>query len=205
MFRTANALDFPSRLAIAPTEPAVIVRNRHDGQPEMALVRWGLIPPWVKDIREFSTLINARAETITEKPSFRGAIRHRRCLVPADGYYEWTGMARAKTPYLIRRPGSDTLMALAGIFEHWVGADGSELESMAIVTTEANADCAHIHDRMPLILAPEQFDLWLNVKPGSAEPILSLLQPPPSGRLTCAVADNLKRPRKATPTLFPLE
>lgn len=205
LFRTGNALEFPPRLSIAPTEPVVIVRNRFNGEREMALVRWGLIPPWVKDVREFSTLINARAETITEKPSFRGAIRHRRCLVPADGYYEWTGPARAKTPHLIRPAGDETLMAMAGIWEHWVGADGSELETMAIVTTDANADCAQIHDRMPLILAPEHFDLWLDVSPGSAEPILPLLQPPPAGRLVCNVAEALQRPRKDAPTLFPLD
>ncbi len=210
LFRTANALEFPPRPNIAPTEPVVIVRNtgiaRSAGTVrEMALVRWGLIPPWVKDIRQFSTLINARAETITEKPSFRGAIRHRRCLVPADGYYEWTGPPRAKTPHLIKSNTSDTLLALAGLWEHWIGADGSELETMAIVTTDANADCAHIHDRMPLILSPDQFDRWLDVSPGSADPIRDLLQPPPEGQLTSEIAEALKRPRKNDPGLFPFD
>ena len=205
LFRTRNSLEFPPRPNIAPTEPVIIVRASHAGQREMALVRWGLIPPWVKDVRDFATVLNARAETITEKPSFRGAIRHRRCLVPADGYYEWTGPPRAKTPHLIRPAGDESLMALAGLWEHWVGADGSELETMAIVTTASNSDCSAIHDRMPLVLQPTDFDRWLDVTPGSAEPIADLLHPPPPGRLVHAVATALQRPRKDPPGLFPFD
>lgn len=183
-FRTGGQLAFPPRYNIAPTQPVTIVRAAPDGTREMALVRWGLIPPWVKTPAEFTVVLNARAETIIDKPSFRGAIRHRRCLVPADGYYEWTGPARAKQPHLVHRRDRDQpLMGLAGLHEHWLGADGSELESMAIVTTAANADTNHIHDRMPLVLSPETFDVWLDTSPGSATPILGLLTPPRPGQL----------------------
>ncbi len=159
--------EFPPRYNIAPTQPVGIVRNSQRGEREFVLVRWGLIPPWVKDPREFATLINARSETVSEKPSFRGAIRHRRCLVPTDGFYEWTGKPGAKRPHLIR-PKAGGPMAMAGLWEHWVGADGSELETMAVLTVAANQAMSAIHDRMPVIVAPGNFDVWLDCKPGTA-------------------------------------
>ena len=206
-FRTENGLDFPPRTNIAPTQPVVIVRNNHRGQREMALVRWGLIPVWAKDLSKLSTILNARVETATEKPSFRGPIRHRRCLVPADGWYEWTGPPRHKQPHLIRRklsgggpgqPGQHggtgdspaSLLALAGLHEHWVGADGSEIETMAILTAPANADIAHLHDRMPVVLEPRYYDRWLDTTPGSAEPILDLLAAPAAGVLEAVMVDR---------------
>jgi len=208
-FRTANRLDFPPRYNIAPTQPVLIVRNAASSrdQPamrEMTLVRWGLIPPWVKNPAEFTTILNARCETVAEKPSFRGAIRHRRCLVPADGYYEWTGPTGAKQPHLIKpvAAAGSSLMAFAGLWEHWIGADGSELETMAIVTTAANCDTAHIHDRMPVILPPEVFDTWLDTSPGSATPVAHLLAAPQDGRLeTMTVTRRLNSARNEGPTL----
>lgn len=179
-FRTEAAEPFPPRYNIAPTQPVLIVRNAPRAARELRLVRWGLLPPWVKDPREFATLTNARSETAAEKPSFRGALRHRRCLVPTDGFYEWTGAAKAKTPHLIRAkadPAGSHLMAMAGLWENWVGADGSELETMAILTTAANATMSTIHDRMPVILAPDQFDHWLDCTPGSADGVMDLLAP----------------------------
>jgi putative SOS response-associated peptidase YedK len=182
-FRTGNQLEFPPRPNIAPTQPVLIVRAGLDGSPEQHLVRWGLIPAWVKNPGEFTTLINARSETAAGKPSFRGPLRHRRCLVPADGFYEWTGKAGAKRPHLIRPAveagaGEDGhLMAMAGLWEHWVGADGSEIETMAILTVAANTTVSSIHDRMPLILAPEHFARWLDCTPGSAAHIGDLLVP----------------------------
>jgi putative SOS response-associated peptidase YedK len=196
--------DFPPRYNIAPSQPVVIVRNHAKGHREMALVRWGLVPSWVKDPREFSTLINARAETAAGKPSFRAAMRHRRCLVPTDGFYEWTGPAGAKRPHLIRpkargRKGG-TIMGMAGIWEHWLGADGSEFESMAILTVAANATVSVLHDRMPLILEPEQFGLWLDCKPGTAEGIMHFLDPAPEGLLEIVeVSKKLNNPRNEGP------
>lgn len=171
---------FPPRYNIAPTDPVLIVRNAERGGRELVLVRWGLIPSWVKDPREFSTLINARSETAIDKPSFRGPMRHRRCLVPADGFYEWTGTRGDKQPHLIRRRDREPF-AFAGLWEHWLGADGSEIETMAILTTSANADMSALHDRMPIIIAPEDFDRWLECKPGTADFVRDMLKPPPEG------------------------
>lgn len=201
MFGYRNKEDFPPRYNIAPTDPVAIVRNDMRHERELALVRWGLIPSWVKDPREFSTLINARSETVTEKPSFRGPIRHRRCLVPADGFYEWTGNPGSKIPHLIRYK-SQKPMAFAGIWEHWLGGDGSELETMAILTTSANTDMAAIHDRMPVLLQPLHFEQWLDRKPGTAEQVLELLRPAPDGQLEIkAVNPKLNNPRHEGPEL----
>ena len=195
--------DFPPRYNIAPTQPVLIVRAvEGQGQRrEARLVRWGLIPSWVKDPREFATLINARSETAVEKPSFRGAMRHKRCLVPADGFYEWTGRSGAKQPHLIR-PKSQTLFAFAGLHEHWLGADGSELETMAILTTAANADMANIHDRMPVILDQADYARWLDCRAGSSLPVEDLLRPAPDGLLEIvAVNPKLNNPRAEGPEL----
>ncbi len=173
----------------------MIIRTGLSGTREMALVRWGLIPSWVKDPREFSTMINARSETAEDKPSFRGSLRHRRCVVPADGFYEWTGNAGAKQPHLIA-PKTKEPLAFAGLWEHWLGADGSEIETMAILTTAANGDMSGLHDRMPLILQPDHFDVWLDCASGSAEDIRALLAPPPVGILAHRTATTaLNNPR----------
>ena len=200
-FGTKNALDFPPRYNIAPTQPVLIVRRTHAGDREQHLVRWGLIPSWVKDPREFTTIINARSETASEKPSFRGSLRHRRCLVPATGFYEWTGKPGQKRPHLFR-PRDGGLFALAGLAEHWVGADGSELETMAILTTSANATMEPIHDRMPVIIAPEHFDVWLDCTTGTAKFAETLLMPPPSSLLEILdVNPRLNNPRNEGPDL----
>lgn len=186
-FRTSNHLVFPPRFNIAPIQPALIVRTALDGTLEEALVRWGLIPSWAKDPAKLSTLINARSETAADKPSFRGAMRHRRCLVPADGFYEWTGAAGSKLPHLIRLaagdPNGGTLMAFAGLWETWLGADGSEIDTMAILTTTANAEMASIHDRMPVILPRGAFAAWLDCARGTAVHAVDLLRPAPDGLL----------------------
>lgn len=173
-FELASIDPFPPRYNIAPTQPVGIVRMGRGGLPEFALVRWGLIPSWVKMPEGRSTLINARSETAGEKPSFRGALRHRRCLVPANGFYEWRGRAGTKAPHLIQYRNRG-LMAFAGLWEHWVGADGSEIETMAILTVPASEFMAPIHDRMPAIVRPEDYGTWLDCRSGSAVGILTLL------------------------------
>lgn len=186
---------FPPRFNIAPTQPVAIVRNDQAGARELHLVRWGLIPSWVKDPRQFSTLINARSETAAEKPSFRGAMRHRRCLVPANGFYEWTGPAGRKRPHVFR-PVDRGLMAFAGLHEHWLGADGSEVETMAILTVAANGTVAPIHDRMPVILAQAQFEPWLDCRSGSAVDVLAFLKPAADDLLEVAeLSDRLNNSR----------
>jgi putative SOS response-associated peptidase YedK len=198
-FRYDNEAVFPPRYNIAPSQPVAIVRSTHAGGREMALVRWGLIPSWVKDPRVFKMLINARAEGAADKPSFRAALRHRRCLVPADGFYEWTGAVGAKRPHLIR-PRDGGPMAMAAIFEHWQGADGSEMESMAILTVNANRAISVLHDRMPLIIAREHIDAWLDCRSGKADHIADLLRPAPEDLLDIIeVSRKLNDPRNEGP------
>jgi putative SOS response-associated peptidase YedK len=202
-FGTLPAEPYPPRYNIAPSQPVLIVRRDQKGSRVETLVRWGLVPSWVKDPRTFSMLINARSDTAAEKPSFRAGLRHRRCLVPTDGFYEWTGKPGQKIPHLVRpRAGrrNSTLFAMAGIYEHWLGSDGSEFDSMAILTTEANATVSAIHDRMPVILAPDDFDRWLDCRSGSAVGIEDLLRPAPDDLLEIVeVSRRLNDPRNEGP------
>ncbi|KUO58817.1 MAG: hypothetical protein APF80_14785 [Alphaproteobacteria bacterium BRH_c36] len=194
-FGYRNEAEFPPRYNIAPTQPVAIVRDSHAGERELALVRWGLIPSWAKDPAKFTTLINARSETAAEKPSFRGSMRHRRCIVPADAFYEWTGKPGSKQPHMIGLR-SGEIMGLAGIWEHWLGADGSEIETMAILTTSANADMAAIHDRMPVILRALDYDQWLDCKSGTSVGLEGLMRPVADGALKIvAVSRELNNPR----------
>jgi putative SOS response-associated peptidase YedK len=175
-FGYVNHPNFPPRHNIAPTQPISIVRVGSNGARELALVRWGLIPSWVKDPEDFSTIINARCETAAEKPSFRAAMHHRRCLIPADGFIEWTGQKGSKRPFLIKSQ-EENVLAFAGLWEHWQGADGSEIESAVILTTEANATVSPLHHRMPVILDPEHFDAWLDCKRLSPRDVQEFLAP----------------------------
>ncbi|MEP0324715.1 SOS response-associated peptidase [Bauldia litoralis] len=165
---------FPPRHNIAPTQPIAIVRQV-EGARRFALVRWGLVPGWVEDPRKFSLLINARAEGVATKPSFKSAYKYRRCLIPASGFYEWRRVAGgAKQPYLMRRP-DHAPFAFAGLWESWMGKDGSEIDSACIITTDANRLLAPIHDRMPVILHPQDYAAWLDARdnpPGAVEPLL---------------------------------
>jgi putative SOS response-associated peptidase YedK len=213
LFKVSGTEVFPPRYNIAPTQPAHIVRTGTNGERELTLVRWGLIPSWVKDPNTFTTLLNARADTVLEKPSFKNAMKYRRCLVPADGFYEWTGASPNKRPHLIRINGDringdsvlnsapsaphtqpqqgikytvpvyPSLMGFAGLWEHWMSADGSEMESMAIITTDANATVGQIHDRMPVILAPERWDAWLDTREVPAAEAAQMLKPAPDDLL----------------------
>ena len=134
-----------------------------DGKRHFALVRWGLLPSWVKDPKTFTLLINARGESATEKPAFRAAMKRRRCLIPADGFYEWQAAGDRKRPFFVRAK-SGAPLAFAGLWETWTGPNGEELDTAAIVTTRANRTLAPIHDRMPVIVPPEAFDLWLDTR-----------------------------------------
>ncbi|MEM1306755.1 MAG: SOS response-associated peptidase [Pseudomonadota bacterium] len=191
--------DFPPRYNIAPTQPIHIVRTSAAGARECVLVRWGLIPRWVKDPAAFTTLINARSETAREKPSFRGAMRHKRCLIPVDAFYEWTGPKGAKRPFMFkaREPG---VMAFAGLHEHWMSADGSEMESAAILTTAANGVVLPFHDRMPVLLPQALFDPWLDCKSVDAPEAEEMLQPAPDDLLEAVeVSTALNSPKNTGP------
>jgi putative SOS response-associated peptidase YedK len=202
VFGYSNRPNFPPRYNIAPTQPIHIVRAAAGGARELMLARWGLLPSWVKDPGEFSTLINARAETAAEKPSFRAAMRHRRCLIPADGFIEWTGMRGSKRPFHLNSP-DQGLMAFAGLWEHWQGADGAEIESAAILTTEANATVAPLHNRMPVILDPECFDAWLDCKRLSPGDVAEFLVPADDALLEAVELDpKINNPGNDNPEIM---
>ena len=160
LFAYAEQPNLPQRFNIAPTQPIPIVRLV-EGKRQFALVRWGLLPSWVKDPKTFTLLINARGEGVTDKPAFRAAMKRRRCLIPADGFYEWQKAGERKRPFYVHAKSGKPL-AFAGLWETWTGPNGEELDTAAIVTTRANRTLAPIHDRMPVIVPPEAFDLWLN-------------------------------------------
>ncbi len=151
------------RYNIAPTQAVpVIRRGAEDGRRHFALLRWGLIPSWAKDAGIGSRMINARAESVADKPAFRSAFRRRRCLVPADGFFEWQKREEGKQPFRIARPDGGAF-AFAGLWERWRDPAGDgPVESFTIITTDANAQLRPIHERMPVILDPEAFDLWLD-------------------------------------------
>ena len=203
LFGYAEQPNFPPRYNIAPTQPIPIVRLI-DGKRHFALVRWGLLPSWVKDPKKFTLLINARGESAAEKPAFRAAMKRRRCLIPADGFYEWQAGGARKQPYFIHKK-SGAPFAFAGLWETWTGPNGEELETAAIVTTTANKTLAPIHDRMPVILAPDAFDLWLdaaNVDPMTAS---ALIAPAPENLLEAyPISTDVNRVANDNPKLLEL-
>ena len=149
------------RYNIAPGQPVLALRNHPERVArELAHFRWGLIPAWMKEAPKTVTMINARVETIGQKPSFRDAYRRRRCLIPATGFYEWRGEAPNKQPYYIYL--EDTrVFAFAGIWEHWQGPDGAGVETVAILTADAAPSIRALHNRMPVIVPKAHFDAWL--------------------------------------------
>lgn len=175
--------NFPPRYNIAPTQPVAVVRLVQ-GERSFALMRWGLLPSWVKDIKAFPTLINARGDGVATKPAFRSAMRRRRCLVPADGFYEWQKTEKGrKVPHFIHRPAGGPF-AFAGLWETWTGPDGEELDTTAIVTTDANQRLAPLHDRMPVVIGPEDFDRWLDTEANPPDTVADLLAPAPDDFFT---------------------
>jgi putative SOS response-associated peptidase YedK len=174
LFGYAELPNFPRRYNVAPTQPIPIVRL-NGGKRSFALVRWGFLPSWVKDPRGFSLLINARGESVLDKPAFRNAIRRRRCLLPADGFYEWSD-ATPRRPYFVR-PKSGAPIAFAGLWETWCGPNGEEVDTATIVTTQANRLLAPIHDRMPVIVPSDAFNLWLDCANVDATTATALFAP----------------------------
>jgi putative SOS response-associated peptidase YedK len=196
----AERPNFPPRYNIAPTQPIAIVRVI-DGKRQFALVRWGFIPSWVKDPKTVSLMFNARGETAAEKPAYRNAVKRRRCLVPADGFYEWKRDGERKRPHWIRRR-DGRLLAFAGLWEAWTGPNGEELETAAIVTTAANRTLRPLHDRMPVVVPQEAFGLWLdpNADPRAAA---ALLAPAPDDLLEAVeVSSAVNRVANDSPALL---
>ena len=167
--------DFEPSYNVAPTQthPILIHSNRR----AVRGMRWGLVPFWAKDIKMGARMINARSETVSEKPSFRNLIKRNRCIAIADGYFEWQRKGSQKQPYFIHRP-DNRLLPLAALWDRWQQPDGSDLHSYTILTCAPSSDLAFIHDRMPVILADSKMDTWLSDSLAEQEEILSLLHPP---------------------------
>jgi putative SOS response-associated peptidase YedK len=179
LFGYPDQPNLPARYNIAPTQPVPVVLAER-GARKFMLMRWGFLPAWTKDPKKFGLVINARAESVIEKPSFRNAIRRRRCLVPADGYYEWHHLGSRKQPLFVH-PAKGGPIAFAALWETWVGPNGEEVDTVAIVTTAASRDLAAFHPRMPVTIAPGAFELWLDCANVEATVATSLLIAPPVG------------------------
>lgn len=178
LLRYEEQPNFPPRYNVAPTQPIPIVRL-DNGARRFALVRWGLIPSWVKDPKQFSLLINARVEGIDTKPAYRAAMRRRRCLIPTDGFYEWKKEGKGKRPFFVRARDKQPF-AFAGLWETWTDREGGEIETATIVTCAANETLAEIHDRMPVIVQPDHYDAWLDSGKIEAKQAAALAGPAPA-------------------------
>ena len=190
------------RYNIAPSQEAPVVRAAKDGGRELAMLRWGLVPFWAKDPSVGSRMINARSETVMEKPAFREAFRSRRCAIPASGFYEWTGDAKYRVPHAITVEGHP-LVALAGLWECWKDAQGKRLETYTILTTEANRFVSPMHDRMPAILADGDIEAWLT---GGIEDAWKVIRPYPDEAMRERVVSRaLNNPRNESAELWSLE
>ena len=180
LFGHLDEVWFPARYNIAPTQPIAVVRLA-GGQRHCSMMRWGLVPAWVEEPSSFKLLLNARAENIRDKPAFRDAIRYRRCLVPASGFYEWRrGPGKARQPFWLR-PRAGGLVAFAGLYDTWTGAGSESIDSACIITVPANRETAAIHDRMPAVIRPADFDLWLSESELPSTTLNDLLRSPPDG------------------------
>lgn len=176
-------LNTPERYNVAPTQDVPACRLNEEGARVMTQLRWGLVPSWLKDPKKGGyTMINARAESIHEKPAFRAPFKSRRCLIPADGYYEWRSEEKIKQPYYFRaRAGAP--MVFAGLWQRWHGGDEQIIESCSIVTTDANEDVSDIHHRMPVLLDDDDAAAWLQADADAAT-LKDLLRPAPAATLT---------------------
>lgn len=203
-FRLPEIPDLDARYNIAPSQEIAIVRTGQDQQRELAFCRWGLVPFFAKDPDSGHKPINARSEKAASSPMFRAAMRRRRCLVPADGFYEWKKVGSKKQPYYIRLQ-NDGVFAFAGIWERW--GDNDELQTCAILTTDANELMRPIHDRMPVLLPPDAYDLWLDPEVEDPSRIQGLLEPYPDDQLEAyAVSTDVNRPTHDAPNcLEPVE
>jgi putative SOS response-associated peptidase YedK len=181
----AEEEDWTPRYNIAPTQPVPIIRQHpKESIRELSLARWGLIPSWSKDMSASAKMINARSETAATLPAFRDAMKSRRCLVPADGFYEWQKKGKTKQPYCFE-VNDGSLFAFAGIWDRWKNPSGQFIKSCSILTTTPNALTSTIHDRMPVILDPDCYDLWLDPGMNHANVISDLMKPYDATLMRC--------------------
>lgn len=190
------------RYNIAPGSGILTIRDDRDaGRRKADFFHWGLVPGWAKDVNIGYKMINARSETASGKPAFRDALRYRRCLLPTNGFYEWKGRGPGKMPHYFAL-GERELFAMAGLWEHWQSPDGSEIFSCSVLTTVANERMAPIHHRMPVIIEPEHYDLWLDPAVYDVGRVMGLLAPFPSNRMRChPVSDAVNAVRTEGPEL----
>jgi putative SOS response-associated peptidase YedK len=199
MLGLETAAEFPPRYNIAPTQAVPVCREIRDEGRSLATMRWGLIPPWRRDGKADYRMINARAETLAEKPAFRKPYRVRRCLLPADGFFEWQRVGSRKQPWFICMKDQQPF-AFAGLWERRENPGGEPLDSCTIITTGANTLVANIHDRMPVIVRREDFDRWLDPTLTDTRAIESVLQPFPTGELQAfPVSTRVNSPRNDDP------
>lgn len=190
---------YAPRYNIAPTQPITAVRLTSAGERELTFFQWGLVPSWAKDPAIGSRMINARSETVAEKPSFRAAFKRRRCLIPASGFYEWQKQNGRKQPHFIHPTGA-SLFALAGLWEQWRDGEGSTLQTCTILTTRPNELVEPLHNRMPVIVAPQDFNHWLDPGP-RPEDAHHLLRPYAPGEMDAyPVSTEVNNPRNDTST-----
>jgi putative SOS response-associated peptidase YedK len=201
LFGTQAGFSLNPRYNIAPSQALLLGRNAVEGGRELVSLHWGLIPYWAKEPRIGYSTINARAETVAEKPTFRDAFRYRRCLIAADGYYEWRKLERTKQPYFIALKDGEPF-AFGGLWEHWAQKDQS-IDSCAIIVTEANPLTKAIHGRMPVILSPEDYDAWMDPDLQHTERLKAFLRPYPPERM-CAypVSTTVNDPKNDKPELI---
>lgn len=191
--------DLRPRFNIAPTQRIPIVRAGREAPREWAEVRWGLVPSWAKDEKIGARMINARGETVAEKPSFRSAVKSRRCLIPADGFYEWVKTDGGKQPHYIHFADGRTF-AFAGLWERWHKSEGEPLDTCTIITTTPNDLVATLHDRMPVILPPAAFTEWLAPEPLTSDRLQALLAPHPAADMEAyAVSTYVNKPANDDP------
>ncbi|MGA8733641.1 MAG: SOS response-associated peptidase [Terriglobales bacterium] len=177
--------DWSPRYNIAPTQPIPVIRQ-HPKEPvrELSRMRWGLIPSWAKDSTGSARMINARSETASTKPAFRDPLKYRRCLIPADGFYEWSRTTASKEPYCFE-VGDGGLFAFAGLWERWRDPSGQWVKSCSILTTTPNAVTSSVHDRMPVILHPDSYDLWLDPGMTDVQVVSEFMKPYDASKMRC--------------------
>ena len=205
LFELYNEPELEARYNIAPTQqiPVALEESSTDGRT-LEMMHWGLIPSWAKDPSIGNRMINARAETVSEKPSYRSAFERQRCLTIADGFYEWKKTADGKQPYYLRLKSGDPF-GFAGLWESWRGAEpgGEELRSATIITTEPNEVAREVHNRMPVILPPELYDAWLEPDNDDREELLSMLTSYPAEEMEAyPVSKRVNRPANDEPSVL---
>ncbi len=212
-FGLGSVPELAPRFNVAPTQDVPSVRLRSTGERVLELRRWGLVPPWAKDVAAGARLINARVESVAERPAFRDALRSRRCLVPADGFYEWQGRAGRRRPHHLALPGGG-LFAIAGLYARWLGPGGEVVDSCTLLTRPAAGAVSALHDRMPLIVDPDGYEAWLG-RADDPAPLLAALPEALGGTLVARAVDTrvndvrnddpacLEPPREAELPLFP--